>query len=137
MTALALTHALKTIAVPAGRRLWLYGDPTHAEGDVYTPWYSAAHKSRSDTIHLHADIKTLAPHYEAVIVNSPKQQEEAEGLLALALQTFPWFCDGGGGQECGRRTPCRHDGSIWRYVRYIIQGQLPRCMDIQGVGRQT
>jgi 16S rRNA (guanine1207-N2)-methyltransferase len=91
MTALALAHALKTIAVPAGRTLWLYGDPKHARDDIYTPWYDAAHKSGLDATHFHSDIKTLAPHYEAVIISSPKQQEEAEGLLALALQRSNGF----------------------------------------------
>jgi len=106
MTAIAIAHALKTIAMPetgmlatgmpAGRTLWLYGDPAHAgrvsaEADLYTPWYNEAHKPGTDSIRFHADIKTLAPHYEAVILNSPKQQQEAEGLLALALQRSKGF----------------------------------------------
>jgi len=91
MTALALAYALKTVAMPAGQTLWLYGDSQPANGDIYTPWYDATRKSVSDSIHLHADIETLAPHYEAVILNSPKQQQEAEGLLALALQRSKGF----------------------------------------------
>jgi 16S rRNA (guanine1207-N2)-methyltransferase len=90
-TTLALAHALKMINVLAGRVLWLYGDPALATGEVYTPWYHAAHQTRSNAIHFHADIQTLAPDYDAVIVNSPKQQEEAEGLLALAMQRSKGF----------------------------------------------
>ena len=89
-TTKALAHALKTLAVPAGRRLWLYGDPVLAEGDVYTPWYDATDEARRG-IHFHADPGTLALRYDAVIVNSPKQQDEAEGLLALALQRSTGF----------------------------------------------
>ena len=104
MTNEALIHAFKKVAIPQGRSLWLYGDPAIAVGDIYSPWHSATRAASKPACTLHSEIKSLRHDYDAVILNCPKQQDEAEGLLALALERSKGFVmavaakDAGGGR---------------------------------------
>ncbi len=81
----ALTYALQNIAVPRKRALWLYGDPAIAFGDVYHPWHSKVHALENKGCNVFSTMESLARDYDAVIVECPKQREETQGLIALAL----------------------------------------------------
>lgn len=84
MTQDALKYALKQIALPEGRGLWLNCEPLIA-GDVYSPWAGAASGPGKDN-RFHSTFETLASAYDYVILSATKQINESEGLLALALQ---------------------------------------------------
>lgn len=55
----------------------MYGPNLLPGSDLYSPWAGESGV---------ADPEALAPHYDAVFLNAPKQAEETRGLLALALQ---------------------------------------------------
>lgn len=76
----AFTYALREVTVPQGRHLWLYGPSQTGAADHYQPWHDGT--TQADF----ADISKLAPAYDAVFAYIPKQREEAQGLIALALQ---------------------------------------------------
>ena len=84
--------------------MWLYGDPIIATGDVYHPWAEQAQALVQRGRAVFSDIDALGQDYDAVFVNCPKQREETEGLLALALDRSNGFVmcaadnDAGGGR---------------------------------------
>jgi 16S rRNA (guanine1207-N2)-methyltransferase len=101
MTVAAFRYTLKSVAAPQGRALWLYGGPEIASGDVYHPWQNHTSYNKGSVF---SDIETIGYDYDAVFVNCPKQREESEGLLALALDRSRGFVmaaaanDAGGGR---------------------------------------
>jgi 16S rRNA (guanine1207-N2)-methyltransferase len=82
---------LNQIAVPAGRTLWLYGEPDFPAGDVYHPRHDQARRLELEGHTVFSDYEKLERNYDAVFVHGPKQHEEAEGLLALALDRSKGF----------------------------------------------
>jgi 16S rRNA (guanine1207-N2)-methyltransferase len=104
MTHDAFIYALDNIAVPAGNRLWLYGEPAISSGMVYQPWYDKAHLLQQKHCAVFSNISDIGHGYDAVLINCPKQREETEGLLALALERSKGFVmaiapnDAGGGR---------------------------------------
>jgi 16S rRNA (guanine1207-N2)-methyltransferase len=91
MTKEALLYALKQVPQPEGTTLWLYGDASIATGDVYTPHWDQVTALRHKGCNATADIVSLAPGYDAVFVDCPKQKEETEGLIALAFERSKGF----------------------------------------------
>ncbi len=87
----AVRYALDKIAVPAGRTLWLYGEPSFAVGDVYHPQRDEADLLQRKGHVVYSDHEELGRDYNAVFLNCPKQHDEAEGLLALALDRSRGF----------------------------------------------
>lgn len=80
------SYALSTITAPAGSVLWLNGEPNSARGDVYQTWKGQAELLAIQGCNVFSQIQEIQGTYDAVFVNIPKQREEAEGLLALALK---------------------------------------------------
>ncbi len=103
----AFLYALDQVAVPAGRKLWLYGDPALVDGDVYHPLQDQAGTLERKADTLFSDIHAITGDYDAVFVHCPKQREETEGLLAFALKRSRGFVmavapnDAGGGRLQG------------------------------------
>jgi 16S rRNA (guanine1207-N2)-methyltransferase len=81
----------------------MYGDPALANGDIYTSRLMDARRYPKSCTVI-SDIQNIGHEYNAVILNCPKQQDESEGLLALALQRSQGFVmavaanDAGGGR---------------------------------------
>lgn len=90
MTARAFFYALKQSAVPAGRALWLYGAAgipgIDTNGDVYQPWHDQSRQLQQAGITVFSSVAAIGEGYGAAFVNCPKQREETEGLIALALE---------------------------------------------------
>lgn len=82
MTKEAFNYALKQLSLPQGRWLWVYGQPLRAGDDYYSPFYGDVQAADARTF---SDIASLPGGYNAVLVACPKQVEETEGLIALAL----------------------------------------------------
>jgi len=85
MISAAVHYALNQIEVPAGRTLWLYGEPDFPPGDVYHPRYDQARVLQQKGHQVFSDHEKLGRDYASVFVHCPKQHDEAEGLLAFAL----------------------------------------------------
>lgn len=77
----AFAYAIDQIDVPNGRHLWLYAKPQTPDSILYQPWQDVTDPQTAVT-----DIAELDEAYDAVFVAVPKQREEAQGLIALALQ---------------------------------------------------
>lgn len=100
-------YAMTQTRVPEGRVLWLYGEPGIASGDVYHPWKAEAEQLRRQGCRVVSRLDELEPGYDAVFVHCPKQREQAEGLIALALERSHGFVmaaarsDAGGSRLAG------------------------------------
>lgn len=91
MTKEAFTYAISQTPVPAGRHLWLYGEPGVARGEAYTPFWDKADALKKKNVKVDEDIADIGRGYDAVFVNCPKNREETEGLIALALERSSGF----------------------------------------------
>ncbi|CAN5711275.1 class I SAM-dependent methyltransferase [soil metagenome] len=87
----AVRYALQQVVVPAGRSLWLYGEPGLAGDEVYQPRADVAEALKAGGLAVYADPEKRGREYAAVYAHLPKQREEAEGLLALALDRSEGF----------------------------------------------
>lgn len=86
MTKQAFIYAAARAVMPPGRWLWLYGDPSYATGELYSPRADVHAECERRTLLCHSEVTQIGDAYDAVILQAPKQVEEAEGLLALAMQ---------------------------------------------------
>ncbi len=84
-------YGMQHAPVPAGDALWLYGDARFARGDVFTPYHDQVVQCQQRGLKAFARTEELQAQYDAVFINCPKQQEETEGLLALALERSRGF----------------------------------------------
>ena len=93
MIDVALRYALEQTAVPAGRTLWLYGEPLpeFAPADVYHPRRNLADVLQRKGHRVVSDVAEIGSDYDAVFVSCPQQHEEVEGLLALAIERSRGF----------------------------------------------
>jgi 16S rRNA (guanine1207-N2)-methyltransferase len=84
-------YSLTQVSAPTGRHLWLYGEPGVALGDVYHPWKDQVELLQRKGCNVISEIEGIGHDYDAVFVNCPKQQDQAEGLIALALERSKGF----------------------------------------------
>ncbi len=87
----AIRYALEQVAAPEGRTLLLNGEPDVAAGDVYQTRHDFAQASLARGRRVFSEVSEVGRDYAAVFVQCPKQREEAEGLLALALDRSRGF----------------------------------------------
>lgn len=86
MTKEAFSYALQHVQPQAAKTLWLYGDTQIVNGSAYTPYYGMAMAYQERNISTINDISEVQGEYDAVFIDCPKNVEETEGLIALALQ---------------------------------------------------
>ncbi len=103
----AITYALDALAPPGTSRLWLYGSPTQPQDTLYHPHQHALSAWQAQGGQTLTHITDIPPHsFDCVILTAPKQQEEASGLLALALQTSrSWVIAVAANDAGGKRLP--------------------------------
>jgi 16S rRNA (guanine1207-N2)-methyltransferase len=103
----AFIHAMGELTIPKGPQLWLYGDSRIASGDAYQPRHDQAQALERRHCRVFSHYEAIEGQYDAVFVECPRQREETEGLLALALQHSTGFVmavaanDAGGGRLPG------------------------------------
>jgi len=110
MTTQAFLYAFRQITPPAGKTLWLYGDPSivpsPGNSDFYHPHKHKAEAFASRCHKVFSDSDGITENYDAVFIACPPSREETEGLIACALERTQNFVmavapNGAGGGRLG------------------------------------